>query len=845
MKSPELYAVLNFKIEEIFLSNGYVFLDDEEIEQHKKLQQDNMLFRQIRLITGDNGKFNRHIIFVECSTVKQNNKTEKLDKLKDIIHNGLIINGTKFVICESSSSMTRTGILSFIDYKIRDKVNEVIKMGNYVDSTVISKYRAYRGLMLSSCFMLEDYLPKIIVVDEYIFTQKDVNIRCLQDEWAEFTNERNEIIKYKKKVIKDEVVDIEENCFDGCGIMHPIVADTISRKLNFGSDFNSCIVRLPYIKGCVHKIDYTKFFVSHGIEYIKDIWGTEHSVYEPMMIVDLSMYKGYKYFKHYDDYRDWEYYWEMFEKYNHVMGIAKYNFNEFEEKYYTRGNYQILQDLDIPYSDFKHLSDVTMNYFENIADGDISYMLAFLGMVDGTNAAVSNYTRAIQKNYEMLKEEGVRNNLKNLIKGYVDDAKAGKIWLKGCFKFAVPDLIAFMEHVGGMKVEGCLKEQQMWTRGKIGYKNGEKYLITRNPHITSSEHDIVTQTENDTIREYISHLQNVCMIDMYSPHMNRLNGCDFDGDILFVLDEPVMMSGVHMDIPVVMDIDDKITVEPQDYNEANICELIIHNLDNRIGEYSNYATCYHNKMKKTERTKKIHDDYIATLSIMTGKEIDAAKCGIRFNLPRQISKYARPLPYFMKFAGDYYQKLHEFNKYKSNMNNMCYDIEKWENSKKTRKAVPTFDYHIMIDDSIEINEDNLKKVEEIYKDFNKTINRLMLERSKCKDYDKNKEWIKKYLNLTKKQTLTFDINWNYYYDLYKKKLLEVTKNKKELVNYLVILCYEKHPKSKKKILWSVVGDWLPNNIKQVNEKILVRDVNGDINILGENYKWVEVNTDVE
>ena len=36
-------------------------------------------------------------------------------------------------------------------------------------------------------------------------------------------------------------------------------------------------------------------------------------------------------------------------------------------------------------------------------DGDISYMLAFLGMVDGTNAAVSNYTRAIQKNYEMLK----------------------------------------------------------------------------------------------------------------------------------------------------------------------------------------------------------------------------------------------------------------------------------------------------------------------------------------------------------------------------------------------------------------------------------------------------------
>ena len=52
-------------------------------------------------------------------------------------------------------------------------------------------------------------------------------------------------------------------------------------------------------------------------------------------------------------------------------------FSEDEEKAYTRGNYQILQDLDLEYSDFKKLSDTTMNYFEQIMDGDMSYMLAF------------------------------------------------------------------------------------------------------------------------------------------------------------------------------------------------------------------------------------------------------------------------------------------------------------------------------------------------------------------------------------------------------------------------------------------------------------------------------------
>lgn len=840
MKSPQLYAVLNFKVDEIFLNDGYIYLSDEEINEHKKLQQDNLLFRQIRLVTGDNDRFNKYIIFVECNKVKQSNSTEKADKLREILKNGFIINGVKYVICESSSSMTRNAILSFIDYKIKFKIDEIIKMGNYVDDTVISKYRAYRGLMLSSCFIMENYTPKIIVTKEFDHIIKDVKIRYLADEWCEFTNERGEVVKYKKKVIKDDVRDISENVFDGCGIMHPVVAERISRMFGFGEKFNSCIIRAPYIKGCVHKVDYTKFFMDRGIEWIKDIWGVEHSIYEPMIIIDESMYKGYKYFKYYDDYRDWDYYWEMFEKYHHCMGIAKYNFSSDEEKYYTRGNYQILQDLQLDYSEFKHLSDVTMDFFENVMDGKIEYMLAFLGLVGGTNKAVSCYTRAVERDYRMLEEEGVRNNIKHLIKGYVDDAKAGKIWLKGCFKFAAPDLIAFMEHVGGLEVKGCLGVQQIWTKGRVGYQIGKQYLITRNPHITSSEHDVVVATSNEEIEKYLRHLENVCVIDMYSPHMNRLNGCDFDGDILFVLDEPIMIQGVDMSVPVVMDVDDKITILPQDYNEENICELILHNLDNRIGEYSNYATCYHNKMKKTEKTKKIHDDYIATLSVMTGKEIDAAKCGIRFNLPRQISKYARPLPYFMQFAGDYYKILKEFNKYKSNMNSLCFDIERWENTKKTRKTVEGFDYHIMIDDSVEIDGDTLRKVEEVYLEFNKVIRRLLLERSKCNDWEKNKEWIKKYMAINKKQALAFDINWNYYYDMYKDKLLAISHNKALLVNCLVKLTYEKYPRSTKKILWSVAGDWVVNNIDVVNKQLLVRDPDGDISILGDNYRWEDI-----
>lgn len=171
------------------------------------------------------------------------------------------------------------------------------------------------------------------------------------------------------------------------------------------------------------------------------------------------------------------------------------------------------------------------------------------------------------------------------------------------------------------------------------------------------------------------------------------------------------------------------------------------------------------------------------------------------------------------------------------MNGLCYDIERWENTKKTRKFIPDFDYHLMIDDSVEFNEETFEKIKEVYEDFNKTIRMLLLERSKCSDWEKNREWIKKYMGINKKEALAFDVNWNYYYAEYRKKLLSITKNKAEIVNCLVKLCYELYPKSSKKILWSVAGEWVVDNIKQVNEYVLVRDKHGDLSILGEHYRW--------
>lgn len=308
----------------------------------------------------------------------------------------------------------------------------------------------------------------------------------------------------------------------------------------------SVLIRAPFIKGMVHEMDYIKFFEERGVEFIKDIWGTCHDVRlgsTPLVIMNESMYKGYKYFKLYDDGRDWERYWDAFDKYNHCIGIVKWNYGLEEEEVYRRGNYQILQDLDLDYKDFRSLVNYTAEWVENIVSGDWKYVACFLGLLADHLSASGNYVKAILKKPMMLHEKGVRKHLVRQLDKYIDEMKCGKIYLEGTNKFSTPDLIMFMEHVGGLELKGCLEDGEFWTQSLTGTYEGE-FLIERNPHICKSEHVILKASENEDIKTYVSHLTNVCMLNSKSLVAQRLNGSDFDGDSVFVSDNKIMMSGV-------------------------------------------------------------------------------------------------------------------------------------------------------------------------------------------------------------------------------------------------------------------------------------------------------------
>lgn len=515
MFAPKLYQVRKVPAIEI-IKHGY----DLTIKNadYTVGQQDNMLFRQLRIITGRNPNFVSQIVFVDC-----NGARSKKDEIRQLVIDGFYLNGVHFVMSERSASMTRNAILGFCDASVSEELDRHITMDLEIRETVLSKWCAYRGLMFSSCHCLEGWFPKTIVVDDYETVIKNQKLKWLvEEERTYISNATGEEQIWRTHGIEEGYKDVPINVFDGHGFIHPELVNQIQQIVGMEERPTSLLVRAPYIKGLLSEMNYTVYYEEHRIDFIQDIWGKWHDIHEPMIILTKSMYKGFKYFKQKGNYQDWDNYWSKFHKYHHCWGIAKWNFSKEQEPVYTRGNYQILQDLDLPFDEFKQLAGKSMDWSLKVVDGDPVYTYCFLGLTGDNPKPLNNYAKAIMKNPAMISEHNVRDFLKKQIRKYMSQMKCGKIFLRSCYKFLIPDLIMMLQWIGGDKnPQGCLEADEFWSIGYTG-----EHAIERNPHICSSEHLVLKAKTTDEIEKYCGHLVNTCMLNGKSPSPQRMNGAD-------------------------------------------------------------------------------------------------------------------------------------------------------------------------------------------------------------------------------------------------------------------------------------------------------------------------------
>ena len=303
------------------------------------------------------------------------------------------------------------------------------------------------------------------------------------------------------------------------------------------------------------------------------------------------------------------------------------------------------------------------------------------------------------------------------------------------------------------------------------------------------------------------------MLNGNSIVLQRLNGADMDGDLALEFDDPYLLNGVDETVLPVIDLEDKKPALSEPFNMDGINAYTLRTLDNRIGEYSNIATCYHNKdCSKNERREYLERffiDAIDFISILNGREIDSCKTGIKYNVPKYISKRAKPFPYFMKYASEYYGGHRSFNRtMNSNMNYLCYEIEHWEKELiYPRKRKGDFDWTIMLDESIPFDENKYSVVEDLHKRFRDEMKEhaAFLYHNRVKDlkeYGYNFDSVK-----------DFELDYGFYYRKYEDEARAICLNVNELANYAVRSCYL-HNNWNQKFMWVVASQGILNNLKQ-------------------------------
>ena len=605
----------------------------------------------------------------------------------------------RYLAFERSGSMSRQARLSFIREDFYDTVRRRIMMDMTIGDCQLSKLYAYNGLMLSSGIRIDgigiDQPHRVVVVDNPVRTPPPTEVITVEDDGTQ-----NSTRKYHRVEKKE---DIEITCFDGEGLISKEYARVVDEKLCGKKVHTSFQIRMPYVKGMLHEVDFKDFLTLCGTDTITDLWGMEHSVRDVDVILTKSMFKGYGWLT--ASGMNWEDYRTVFRKYRHALYIT--NVSKEKPEQTTELNYQFLTTVSIQGDEFRpadlpdgwdHSPETDernwltkqtelryynlcanpqfrQNYFLEKADR-ISWWERHQGK-DQILAAV------LKKNPRFINEPVYAKRLEAEADKIVEQYAVGRLIVAGDNRYLSGDLLDFLDCLPVTRTGTSKKTNDFvdfrWMQ-ELGCENffapGAAYqpshvcTLLRNPHIARNEEMQLYPLEErgHLYDQYLSHLTDVVMVGYTSLAAERLGGADYDGDMIKTISDPILNEcvkrNIHHDPPRPRSIFSRShnlpllmipTAQPQirsaDDWEARF-ETVRSTFSSRVGQICNAALdrsiIAYNENSDTEERERCREE-TETLAILTGLEIDSAKSGIRPDLDEYLTHKTVKRSDFLKY----------------------------------------------------------------------------------------------------------------------------------------------------------------------------------------------------
>ena len=755
---------------------------------------------------------------------------------------GVIVNGVNYRRFVGTTGGLKNNTLLFCNSEYIDKLNELCECKRNKDIKLVpAKYEAYKALTCSASQPICN--PKRILVVRDCVTKYFADVIYLDDGAKEKDeNDKTQNSEPIRKLIKNK--ELENTVSDGFNLCTIDYMERVGESLGLDYTPTGVCLRNAWLKGMLYPFPILEFIEKYnkGNYFIEDVWGNLQDIRECEMIVTESSLKLWSAYDSIDDYM------VAYEECGYQFSVTKISSHVLDEE--RELNYQYLQSYDFTDEDIKELCDPTIQRLKDAMCGDYESTIKFLGINENTD--VNSWQRALYTSEYMIGDPYVIDSVHRYIKKKMNEAKIGKLFVNGNYQIASGDPFALMQSICGIEPTGLLSANECYSKFWID-RTIDEVVIFRSPMTSHNNIRKCSINNSEECLFWYQYMDTIMIINSWDSFCMAENGCDWDGDILFSTDNPVLLRR-FVDLPAIECVQSnaqKVIVTEKEIKKTNK-----NGMGNQVGTITNYVT---SMMEVKSNFDKDSDEYkeleyrIECGQLFQQAELDKLKGILATPMPsswyniqacednrRLQSLCAYRKPYFMIYVYDdtkrkykkyvkeanikckatyncsiddlsrNYEKLSDDQKdflfwyeYKMpvgtgecSMNKICKYVEsKLDGYKSQLRRNSTFDYN------------KLKVKRRCTEEHRQALRELETEYKECiKEYKTKKHYDKEECNVNRK----------YLCEKFKNVAIEICPNDDERMNIILDITYGY--KGNRQFCWDCIGELIIKRLEDLEDE---------------------------
>lgn len=801
-----------------------------------------------------------------------------IDKEKDYYRacKGFSINGVKYKRLLGTNGGIKNSTIVFVSERLVDELRRRIDNGRNPEAQLVpAKLEAYKALTCSASTPVS--LPKGILVVNDCETEFLSDIVYLTDE---------DVSEPVMEERSNEKITMDAS--DGYGIMLPSLARRWSDELDLDYVVSGVNTRFSFEKGMVFTFDFVDFANKIANKYIvKDAWGNDVDIRGVELILTTSMVKLWDSYDSCDDYIN-----KSIQN-GYTFGIAKTCPKELERE--RNLNYQFIQSYDLNDDDIDELITPTINEIKDVLGGDWRKTVLFLKGAglnsENINKLDDDFIKAIMIDHRIIDDPFVQNTIYQLIRNRINEAKVGVLKVHGNYSIVSGDPYALCQSIFDLEVTGLLKEGEIYNQ--YWAENGsQKLACFRAPMTCHNNIRLVSPVNNENARYWYQHMKTCTIFNSWDTAANALNGCDFDGDLVMLTDNNVLVNKLNP-LPALMCAQRRATKKIP--TEDDFIRSNIESFGNDIGQTTNWITSMFEVRAGFEKGSLEYD--ILSYRIQCGQlfqqnAIDKAKGIICKPMPRywhdrhsankiedtELRELNRKIvadkkPYFMRYI--YPALMKQYNTYIKNTDKNALrefqmtvseilNIPKEDRTERQEEFLKYYNYRMPVG----MNECVMNKICRRFEDefdghigkHNATVKfDYSIMRSDEEYTTKQFNSIKRLYEDYNKRLASYAVFADYeriddcdsftalsvMNDEFQKECYKICSNKSILCNIILDICYTRS--STKRFAWSMCGSEIIHNLLLKNDNQIsypTLDSNGDIEFCENKFIVETINIEV-